>query len=518
MRTLNSALLAPALLLPAAALAQSGYVSPDGKDRYPAVTIFCPSGTGVAPCAFGGGGGSGDISVYLGGSAVGAANRFPVADSVLEALITGGALKVGGSVSISGTPSVTLSGAPSVSLAGALPAGPNAIGSVSITNFPATQTVGGSVSISGTPSVALAGSPSVSLSGSLPAGTNMLGTVGLTPAAVGSVTAAGAGGTVAQAVQGISGGVPLTVAGQLLQSGTWNVGVSSLPALSAGSNAIGSVSVSNFPTLQPVSGSVAVSSLPSLAAGTSNIGTVGLAAGAAGSVTAAGSAGSVAQAIQGIAGGVALPVSGTFWQATQAVSVSSLPLPTGAALDSDLVAPYAPVAPAAATATKSLMIGCLSNTTLPSFAAGQEGAVPCDTSGRPYVVTVPSANNVPGYLQAVSTGGATPAGYVNAAGSCMATNVKSTGGGMVFAYSVSNSNTTAVWFRLFASATAPTCGSTTPTKRIFVPAASTVGLSTDLGWVFAGGIGFDVTAGSGADTDATTVATANSVLVNIDYK
>jgi hypothetical protein len=32
------------------------------------------------------------------------------------------------------------------------------------------------------------------------------------------------------------------------------------------------------------------------------------------------------------------------------------------------------------------------------------------------------------------------------------------------------------------------------------------------------GIGFDVTAGSGADSDTTTVAAANSVLVNIDYK
>jgi hypothetical protein len=508
MRIFKSALLAPAFLFPAVALAQSGYVSPDRKDRYPAVTIFCPSGTGVAPCNFGGGAGGGNVSIYLGGSAVGAANLFPVKDSVLEALITGGALKVGGTLSIG--------------------------------NFPATQPVSGSVSISGTPSVSLAGSSSVSLTGSLPAGTNTLGTVGLSAGATGSVTAGGTGGTVAQAVQGISGGVPMSVSGQLSQSGTWNVGVSSLPALPAGSNAIGGVSVSNFPATQPVSGSVAVSSLPPLAAGTSNIGTVSLATGAAGSVTAAGTAGTVAQAMQGIAGGVALPVagtfwqatqpvagtfwqatqpvSGTFWQATQPVSVATLPLPTGAALDSDLVAPYAPVAPAAATATKSLVMGCLSNTTLPSFTAGQEGAVPCDTSGRPYVVTVPSANNVPGYLQAVSTGGATPAGYVNAASSCMATNVKSTGGGMVFSYSVSNSNTTGVWFRLFASAAAPTCGTTVPTKRIFVPAGSTVGLSTDLGWVFAGGIGFDVTAGSGADSDATAVAPANSVLVNIDYK
>jgi hypothetical protein len=482
------------------------------------VTIFCPSGTGVAPCDFGGGSASGNISVYLDGVAVGSANPFPVKDSGVDALIADGALNVGGKVSISGTPTVSLSGVPSVSLTGALPAGGNALGSVSISNFPATQTVGGSVSISGTASVSLAGASSISLSGALPAGTNMLGTIGLAAGAAGSVTTAGTGGTVAQAVQGISGGVPLTMAGQVSQSGTWNVGVSSLPALSAGSNAIGSVSVSNLPATQPVSGSVAVSSLPTLPAGTSNIGTVGLAAGSVGSVTAAGTGGTVAQAVQGIAGGVALPVSGTFWPATQPVSVASLPLPAGAALDSDLIAPYAPVAPAAATATKSLVIGCLSNTTLPSFTAGQEGAVPCDASGRPYVVTVPSANNVPVFLQALTGGGATTASAVNAAASCMATNVKSTGSGMVFAYSVSNSNSTPVWFRLFPLATAPICGSSTPTKRIFVPGGATIGLSTDMGWVFSLGIGFDVTAGSGADSDTTTVAAANSVLVNIDYK
>lgn len=42
------------------------------------------------------------------------------------------------------------------------------------------------------------------------------------------------------------------------QSGTWNINtIASLPSLAAGSNAIGSVSVSNFPATQPVSGTVA---------------------------------------------------------------------------------------------------------------------------------------------------------------------------------------------------------------------------------------------------------------------
>lgn len=390
MRISYAALLAPACLLPFSAAAQSGYISPDGKSRYQAVTIFCPNGTGVTPCVFGGGGGGSTVSINLGGNPVAHGNPFPTADVGLDALISGGALSIGGSVTLLGTPGVSITGTPTVS-------------------------------------------------------------------------------------------------------------------------------VSNFPGTQTVAGSLAVSSLPALPAGSNTIGTIGLSAGSVGSVTAGGTAGSVAQAVQGIAGGVAQPVSGVFWQSTQPVSAASWPLSTGAATDADLVAPYAPVAPAAATASKSMLMGCLANTSLPAFTAGQEGAVPCDTSGRPYVVTVPSANNVPGYLQAVSTGGATTFAAANAVSSCMATNVKATSG-MLYGYSVSNSNTAGVWLRLFASAAAPTCGSGTPVKRVYVPASSTVALSTDVGWVLSSGIGFDVTTGSGADTDTTVVATASTVLVNLDYK
>ena len=48
-------------------------------------------------------------------------------------------------------------------------------------------------------------------------------------------------------------------------------------------------------------------------------------------VTAAGSSAGSAQAVQGVTNGVPMPVSGTFWQTTQPVSASSLPLPAGAA-------------------------------------------------------------------------------------------------------------------------------------------------------------------------------------------
>ena len=42
--------------------------------------------------------------------------------------------------------------------------------------------------------------------------------------------------------------------------------------------------------------------------------------------------------VQGVGGGTPVPVSGTFWQATQPVSVSSLPLPAGAATEATLAA------------------------------------------------------------------------------------------------------------------------------------------------------------------------------------
>jgi len=398
MRISYRTLLVLAATTPAAAYGQTGFVGPDGYSRYPGVTMLCPNGTHAVPCNFTGGSSGGTVSVSMGGTLVGAGNRFAVTDSVLDGLVSGGTLAVGlhgtGNVSLAAGSSViggvTESGNWTVGIASlpALPAGSNAIGSVSVSNFPGTQTVAGSVSAT------LAGTPSVAVS-------SIAGTVTTLPSAAGTQSVMGT-----LAVSNFPG--TQTVAGAVSQSGAWSVGVSSLPALPSGSNALGSVSVSNFPGTQTVAGSVTLagSNTVTLASGSNSIGTV---------------------------------------------------------------------------------------------------------------TTVPSANNVPAYLQAVSSGGATAYGAVNAAASCMATSLKSSSG-MVFDYSISNSNTAGVWLRLFASASAPTCGSGTPLRRVYVPANSTVSLASDLGWVFSGGIGYDVTSGSGADTDSTVIGTASTVLVNIDYK
>jgi len=183
-------------LLPMAASAQSSYIGPDRLNRYPAVTIFCPQGTGVVPCNFGGSGG-GNLSIS--GTAVSLSNPLPMLDTSLTPLISNAHLSVAGSVSITGTPSVAL-------------AASNAIGTVGISNFPVIQPVSGTLAINSLPP--------------LSTGSN----------SIGSVSVSNFPGT-------------QTVSGAISQSGSWSMGVSSLPALSAGSNAIGSVSVSNFPVL-----------------------------------------------------------------------------------------------------------------------------------------------------------------------------------------------------------------------------------------------------------------------------
>ncbi len=451
-----------ACLMPAAAAAQTSYMAPDGHNRFPAVTIFCPSGTGVTPCSFGSSGSGGAVSINQGGAPVSSSNRLPVGDALLDGLISGGALSIGGTVSLSGSPTVNLGSG----------------SAVSVSNLPAIQPVSGAVSQSGSWTVGLAsGSASIGQVGvaslpPLPAGGNAIGSV-----AVSNLPA----------TQAISGAVS--------QAGTWSVGLASGTAvgLSAGSNPIGSVTVSNLPGTQTVSGAVAQSGTWSV--GLSAGATVGLASGTnpIGSVSVSN-----------------LP-------ATQPVSASALPLPAGAATAMGQAASLGPVAPGAATATNATVIGCLANTTLPSFTAGQQGAIACDTSGRPYVVTVPSANNVPTYLQAVTSGGAAIFRAMNIASSAMATNVKASTG-MVYAYEACNSGSAAVYLRLFALAAAPTVGTSVPVATKLLTPGSCQETAVAVGLVFSNGIGFDVTSGSMADADTATVAAANQVSVQIYYK
>ena len=324
-------------------------------------------------------------------------------------------------------------------------------------------------------------SGSVSQAGSWTVGLSTGSTVGL------------AAGTTVGLASGSSVGVSAL---PTLPAGSNDIGfvdINSLPALPAGGNAIGSVAVSNFPASQSVSGSVSqagswtVGLTPSasvaLAAGSNAIGTVAVSN---------------------------LP-------ATQPVSAAAWPLPAGAATAANQAAPLAPIAPGTATATASVVMGCLANTTLPTFNAGQQGAVACDTAGHLYVVTVPSANNVPTYQQAVASGGASIYRAINAAASAMAANVKSSTG-MVYGYEACNSGSAAAYLRLFALATAPTVGSSVPAISKLLPAGACQSTSSNVGLVFNTGIAVDVTSGSMADSDTSAVGTASQVTVEVYYK
>jgi hypothetical protein len=140
------------------------------------------------------------------------------------------------------------------------------------------------------------------------------------------------------------------------QSGTWNVG------LNAGSNAIGSVSVSNFPSTQPVSGTVTAvqGTSPWVVSGTvtANAGTGTFAISAAslplptgastdaelgvinttlGSPFQAGGSIGNTSFIATQSSGSNLHVDVDNFPATQPVSAVSLPLPTGASTSADQV-------------------------------------------------------------------------------------------------------------------------------------------------------------------------------------
>lgn len=149
----------------------------------------------------------------------------------------------------------------------ALDAGAHAIGSVSVSNLPATQPVSGTVAISGTVpisgSVTTSGTATVSGSVSVsnfPATQPVSGTVAIsgTVSTTGTTTATqGAAGGAAWKVEGVAGGVaqPMSLA--------------ALPALAAGSAAIGSVTVTSAPTT-----AVTIATLPALTAGAAVIGHV----------------------------------------------------------------------------------------------------------------------------------------------------------------------------------------------------------------------------------------------------
>lgn len=279
--------------------------------------------------------------------------------------------------------------------------------------------------------------------------------------------------------------------------------------------------------------------------------------------------------------GTALPVSGTFFQATQPVSAAALPLPTGAATaakqpalgtagsaSTDVItvqgiasgtpqpisAASLPLPTGAATAAKQPALGTAGSAStdvitvqgiasgtpqpvsaaslpLPSGAATSakqddlltavNAAIPAGTNiiGKVGIdQTTPGTTNA---VQAVAgaTGGATPH-MVIAANSNNSTSLKGSAG-TVYSLQLYNDSANIAYVKLYNKATAPTCGTDTPVVSIGIPGNTSLGGNNV---TLAGNLGVAFGTGIGycivtgkANNDNTSVA-ASVYTVNINYK
>ena len=204
----------------------------------------------------------------------------------------------------------------------------------------------------------------------------------------------------------------------VIGTGTFATQVTSLPSLAAGSAAIGSVSVSNFPSSQAVT----ITTLPSLAAGSAAIGSITNTSFIATQATAANLNATVVGTVTANAG------TGTF-----AISAASLPLPTGAATAANQTTTNASLATIATNTTPiniaqgaaiTGLTGDLSygsvTTAAPTYTTGTAnslslntaGALRVDASGTTQTVTgTVTANASPSVFDFSSTNLAAAATY-----------------------------------------------------------------------------------------------------------
>ena len=292
-----------------------------------------------------------------------------------------------------------------------IPAGSNAIGSVSVSNFPSTQAVSGTVAVSNFPAT----QPISAASLPLPSGAS-------TSALQSNVQSApGTPQTMAITVQGNASGVALPVSG--------SVSVSSLPSIPAGSNAIGSVSVSNFPSTQPVSGTV-----------TANAGTGTFAVSAASLPLPSGAATAAGQTTLGL--GTVTINDGANVASVKAASTAAV------ATDKSLVVALSPNSPIPAGTNA---IGSITNT---SFQATQATAANLNATVVQSTAASLNATVVGTGTFSVQNTAATPAGsntigYVKAAGLAVAN-------APIYNVYSSTNITTSAYTQLIASTTSAT--------------------------------------------------------------
>ncbi len=260
-------------------------------------SVVASGGAGLPTGAGGGGSGSGSGTMTQ-GSPNTVANAWPFAPVVSGSAVSStNPLPIQG---VSGGTAVPVAGTfwqttQPVSLASlpALSAGSSVIGAVTESG---TWTTGRTWSLSsGSDSVlaTISGTPTISGTVTANAGTN-LNTSALAVESGGNLAAINGKLTTSASGLKVDGSaVTQPISGAVSISGTPSVSISGNPVLGAGSNAIGKADILG-------SSGTAVDS-------------------------AAGTANTQAITVQGNANGIAVPVTGTFWQSTQPVSISTLP-------------------------------------------------------------------------------------------------------------------------------------------------------------------------------------------------
>ena len=266
--------------------------------------------------------------------------------------IGGGTITIGAGTAQIGSVTASISGTVPISISsvtiGNFPASQAVtFSAVSISNFPASQSttfgaVTGSISVLNFPATQAISISSVTIGNSI--------TISSVPPISGSVTLGAGNEQIGSVTASISGTIPISISSVTIGNfpATQPVSLTTLPALVGSTAQIGSVTASISGTI-PVSissvtigNSITISSLPSLVAGTAQIGSVTV----GNSITI----GSIVTHGVTIAN-TSVTVNGTFFQATQPISISSVTIGNFPATQ--------PVSIASVTIGNSITIGSL---------------------------------------------------------------------------------------------------------------------------------------------------------------
>lgn len=104
---------------------------------------------------------------------------------------------------------------------------------------------------------------------------------------------------------------------------------------------------------------------------------------------------------------------------------------------------------------------------------------------------------------------------LSAAATTNATSVKASTGAIVSIQGY-NAKASAVYLKLYNKASAPTVGTDTPVKTLYIPASAAFVFDFPVGSYFSTGIAYAIT-GAAADADTTALAAGDVLCLNVDY-